>query len=130
MGLAGGDVLTIQPLIDADRLRECFDAVISVTAEAAAPGFAHGQRSGQLGRRSGRYAYGRLKELLYLATETGEHVFAVQFIAFPKDGPWALSAMHLDGSGLRVHDPNQARSSEQPVLHFFVHIIRQIIGGY
>ena len=31
MGLAGGDVLTIQPLIDADRLRECFDAVISVT---------------------------------------------------------------------------------------------------
>ena len=45
--LAGGDVLAVQPAVEADRLGEGLDAVVGGAAEAAAPGLlAHGGASG------------------------------------------------------------------------------------
>ena len=43
VGLAGADVVAVEPAVEADRLGEGLDAVVGVAAESAAPGFlAHG----------------------------------------------------------------------------------------
>ena len=43
VGLAGEDVVAVEPAVEADRFGEGFDAVVGVAAEAAAPGLlAHG----------------------------------------------------------------------------------------
>jgi hypothetical protein len=39
VGLAGENVLTVQSPIDADRFGKCFDPIIGLSAESAAPGF-------------------------------------------------------------------------------------------
>src|SRR5205823_13042856 len=38
VGLAGPDVVAVQPAVEADRLGEGFDAVVRLAAEPAAPG--------------------------------------------------------------------------------------------
>src|SRR5205085_1486389 len=48
VGLAGADVLAVQPLVEGNGFRELFNPLVRAAVESPAPGLAHGRPSSRL----------------------------------------------------------------------------------